>query len=80
MKQAIGCIRVSREKQANESVSLDAQEAKIVSWRKANDYELVAMFKDAGVSGALPMDERNGLSDALFALKKCKADSLVVVK
>ena len=80
MKQAIGYIRVSTEKQANEGVSLEAQEAKIVSWCKANDYELVEIFKDAGVSGALPMDERNGLSDALVALKKCKADALVVVK
>ena len=31
MKQAIGYIRVSTEKQANEGVSLEAQEAKIVS-------------------------------------------------
>ena len=38
MKQAIGYIRVSTEKQANEGVSLEAQEAKIVSWCKANDY------------------------------------------
>ena len=36
MKQAIGYIRVSTEKQANEGVSLEAQEAKIVSWCKAN--------------------------------------------
>ena len=80
MKQAIGYIRVSTEKQANEGVSLEAQEARIVSWCKANDYELVKVYVDAGISGALPMDERNGLSDALTAIKKCKADALVVVK
>jgi DNA invertase Pin-like site-specific DNA recombinase len=51
MKQAIGYIRVSTEKQANEGVSLEAQEAKIVSWCKANDYELVKVYVDAGISG-----------------------------
>lgn len=80
MKQAIGYIRVSTEKQANEGVSLEAQEAKIVTWCKANGYELVKVYVDAGISGALPMDSRNGLSDALVTLKKCKADALVVVK
>ena len=37
MKQAIGYIRVSTEKQANEGVGLEAQEAKIVTWCKANE-------------------------------------------
>ena len=80
MIQAIGYIRVSTEKQANEGVSLEAQVAKIVTWCKANGYELVKVYVDAGISGALPMDSRNGLSDALVTLKKCKADALVVVK
>ena len=33
MKQAIGYIRVSTEKQANEGVSLEAQEAKSITFR-----------------------------------------------
>ena len=52
MKQAIGYIRVSTEKQANEGVSLEAQEAKIVTWCKANGYELVKVYVDAGISGS----------------------------
>ncbi len=80
MKQAIGYIRVSTEQQASEGISLEAQRAKIESWCATNGFELVKVFMDAGVSGALPMDARNGLSDALVAIKKHKAVALVVVK
>ena len=69
MKQAIGYIRVSTEKQANEGVSLEAQEARIVSWCKANDYELVKVYVDAGISGKR-MDTRKELLAALASLKK----------
>ena len=61
MKQAIGYIRVSTEKQANEGVSLEAQQARIESWCKANGYELVNTHKDAGVSGALSVADRDGM-------------------
>ena len=80
MKTAIGYTRVSTEQQATEGVSLEAQEAKIQAWCTANGYELIQVYVDAGVSGALPMVARNGLSDALVAIKKQKADALVVVK
>ena len=69
MKQAIGYIRVSTEKQANEGVSLEAQEARIVSWCKANDYELVKVYVDAGISGKR-MDTRPELQKALIAIKR----------
>ncbi|MEI7589724.1 MAG: recombinase family protein [Deltaproteobacteria bacterium] len=69
MKQAIGYIRVSTEQQANEGVSLEAQRAKIEHWCKANDYELVNVYVDAGISGK-SMDKRPGLLDALKSLKK----------
>ena len=69
MKQAIGYVRVSTEQQANEGVSLEAQRAKIEHWCKANDYELVNVYVDAGISGK-SMDKRPGLLDALKSLKK----------
>ena len=78
MKQAIGYIRVSTEQQANEGVSLEAQRARIVKWCADNGFELVKTFEDAGVSGALSIADRDGLSDALAALKKGMA--LVVTK
>lgn len=69
MKQAIGYVRVSTEQQASEGVSLEAQRAKIEHWCKANDYELVNVYVDAGISGK-SMDKRPGLLDPLKSLKK----------
>ena len=69
MKQAIGYIRVSTEQQADEGVSLEAQKAKIAAWCLVNDYELVSVQVDAGISGK-SMDKRPGLLDALKSLKK----------
>lgn len=75
MKTAIGYIRVSTEQQAEEGVSLDAQKEKIVSWCKANDYELINVYMDAGISGK-NMDKRAGLQEAL---KDTKKDMALVV-
>jgi site-specific DNA recombinase len=70
MKQAIGYIRVSTEKQANEGVSLEAQEARINAWCAANGYELVLPLSvDAGISGK-KMENRPELLKALSSMKK----------
>lgn len=69
MNKAIGYIRVSTEQQAEEGVSLAAQKAKIAAWCEVNDYELVDVHVDAGISGK-SMDKRQGLRDALAAVKK----------
>lgn len=69
MQQAIGYIRVSTQGQADEGVSLAAQRAKIEAWCSLNDTELVAVFEDAGISGA-SMNGRDGLHAALKATGK----------
>ena len=69
MQKAIGYIRVSTDQQADEGVSLAAQRAKIETWCKANDYELVGIEVDAGISGK-SMDKRPGLQAALANVKK----------
>lgn len=69
MNRAIGYIRVSTESQATEGVSLSAQRARIAAWCHANDYELVAVFEDAGISGA-SMGRREGLQAAMKAASK----------
>lgn len=69
MQQAIGYIRVSTQGQADEGVSLAAQRAKIEAWCSLNDHELVAVFEDAGISGA-SMNGRDGLHAALKATGK----------
>ena len=50
-------------------MSLEAQKAKIAAWCVTNDYELVNVFVDAGISGK-SMDKRPGLQDAMKSLKK----------
>lgn len=75
MKKAIGYIRVSTDRQANEGVSLEAQKAKIEAWCIAHDYELAEVFVDAGISGR-KMKNRQGLNQALSSMKK---DTALVV-
>lgn len=69
MNQAVGYIRVSTERQADEGVSLEAQKGKIEAWCEANGYELAAVYVDAGISGKR-MDTRPELQKALKAIKK----------
>lgn len=69
MKQAIGYVRVSTDKQASEGVSLDAQKARISAWCEANGYELVNVFMDEGISGK-KMENRPELLKALASMKK----------
>ncbi|MCP4988022.1 MAG: recombinase family protein [Colwellia sp.] len=67
--KAIGYIRVSTQGQVDEGVSLEQQQAKIEAWCHANDYELVTVFQDAGLSGKA-LTGRTGLADALEATQK----------
>lgn len=68
MKQAIGYVRVSTDKQA-EGVSLEAQRERIEAWAQFNGYELIAVYEDAGLSGS-GVDKREGLQAALKATKR----------
>jgi site-specific DNA recombinase len=68
MKQAIGYIRVSTEGQVVAGISMDAQRARIAAWCEANDYNLVTVYEDAGISGK-SMRQRDGLKAALAAAR-----------
>ena len=74
--KAIGYVRVSTEEQTN-GVSLEAQEAKIRAWCTLHDAELVAIYRDEGISGYKGRDSRPGLDMALKQVCKVKG-SLVV--
>jgi len=69
MGKAIGYIRVSTAEQAAEGVSLEAQRAKLQAWALANDYELVQVYEDAGITGT-SMDKRPALQAAIAATGK----------
>ncbi|AWL27190.1 recombinase family protein (plasmid) [Acinetobacter defluvii] len=69
MKKAIGYVRVSTAKQVTDGVSIDAQKEKIAAWCNLNDYELVHIYEDAGLSGK-SVAHRKDLQEALLALNK----------
>lgn len=64
MKQAIGYVRVSTTKQANEGESLDAQRKKIIAWAALHDMQLLEIYSDEGISGK-SLDKRTGFADAV---------------
>lgn len=73
--KAIIYLRVSTAKQAQEGVSLEAQEAKARAWCDFNDYEVKAVHIDAGISGKRA-DNREGLQNAL---SDCENGAALVV-
>jgi len=68
MQKAIGYTRLSTQGQVDDGVSLASQRTKIEAWCLANDYELMAIQEDAGISGTRA--DRDGLQDALAGLSK----------
>lgn len=78
-RRIVAYVRVSTEKQADNGVSLDAQEAKVRAYAALHDAELVGLHVDAGRS-ASTLDDRPALADALAALRRGEADALLVVK
>jgi len=73
--KAIGYIRVSTQGQAEDGVSLAAQEAKVRAWADLNGAAEVVIFRDEGISGKRA-DNRPGLVAALDAVGK--GDALIV--
>lgn len=73
--KAIGYIRVSTQGQAEDGVSMEAQEAKVRAWAELNSADQVVIFKDEGLSGKRS-DNRPGLTAALDAADR--GDALVV--
>lgn len=76
--KAIAYVRVSTEQQADEGVSIDAQESRLTDYARAMQYDLVEVIVDAGVSAKTL--ERPGLQRALEMLRTGAADTLMVVK
>src|SRR5437868_9776225 len=73
---AIAYCRVSTELQAQEGVSLEAQQARIHGWCEVNGYKLVNVHVDAGLSGSRA-DNRPALQAALG--EACHSKAALVV-
>jgi DNA invertase Pin-like site-specific DNA recombinase len=67
--RAVLYVRVSTTGQAEEGVSLKAQEARLRAWALANGAAEVRVFSDAGI-GAGRMDNRPSFAAALAAVDK----------
>lgn len=79
-----GYTRVSTEGQAKQGYSLSEQRAEIEKYCKENQFNLVKMFSDEGVSGAKADEnemciEREGLMDMLISLKTRNVSYVVVL-
>lgn len=80
MKKAIAYVRVSTEEQANEGVSLEAQEARIRAYCQMRGLELADVIVDAGVSAGKPLESRDGGKRVLDAIRSRKAHAVVALK
>jgi DNA invertase Pin-like site-specific DNA recombinase len=76
--KVVAYLRVSTDRQAEEGLGLEVQESAIREW--ARTHEIVAWFRDEGLSGANGLEHRLGLADALEALKNNEARGLVVYR
>jgi len=76
--RVVGYVRVSTTDQADEGVSLDAQEAKIRKYAELYELDLVAVERDAGVSGKTL--ERPGLKAALARISSGESNGLLICK
>lgn len=76
--RAVAYVRVSTDKQADQGVSLEAQEAKVRAYASLYDLELVEVVVDAGAS-AKTLD-RPGLARVLSMVKRGEVDAVVVLK
>jgi site-specific DNA recombinase len=76
--RAIGYVRVSTEDQAQNGVSIEAQEAKIRAYCVAKDWELVAVVRDEGCS-AKDLN-RPGMQEVIEGCKKKRFDVVVILK
>lgn len=77
-RRLVAYLRVSTIEQATHGFGLDAQRKAIRDAARALDARVVDWCADEGKSGALGVDQRPGLADALRMIDEGKADGLIV--
>ena len=80
MDKAIAVIRVSTNQQADEGVSLAAQEKAVRTYCEFRGLDLVDVVIEAGVSGSKPMAKRKGGRKVLAAIKSGEVQAVVAYK
>src|SRR4051794_29844338 len=76
--RAFGYLRVSTDQQADSGLGLEAQRGAVLKTAERLDLPLTDVFTDAGLSGALDLEDRPSLFAAVQALKR--GDVLIVAK
>jgi DNA invertase Pin-like site-specific DNA recombinase len=76
----VAYLRVSTDKQAEEGCGLDVQRDAIRSWARARGHRVVLWTSDEGISGSNGLDAREGLADALRALRTSAAAARAVYR
>jgi DNA invertase Pin-like site-specific DNA recombinase len=76
----VAYVRVSTEEQAQEGVSLDAQEARIRGYCQMRGLDLIEVVIDAGVSAGKPLATREGGQRLLELVRSKKVSSVVALK
>lgn len=77
MKKVIGYVRVSSEIQKKKNNSIPLQKKKIKEYCSLNDFDLIDVYEDDGVSG-MSIDKRNGFKSMVEFMKENKIDGIVV--
>lgn len=72
----VGYVRVSTQGQVDDGLGLEIQEKALRRWAREHRHRLVAIHRDEGISGAT--DDREGLTEALAAIKYDGAKGLLV--
>jgi DNA invertase Pin-like site-specific DNA recombinase len=80
MDKAIAYIRVSTEEQGNEGVSLDAQESRVRAYAAMRGFDLIAVYREQGISAKIPLRERAEGAKVVTALGKKRAKHVIAVK
>jgi len=80
MTRTAAYLRVSTEEQANEGLSLRAQEARLRAYCAMRDLDLVELIADPGVSAGRPLDRRDGGRRLLELVRRRQVGVVVAYK
>lgn len=75
---AVGYIRVSSRKQADEGGSLAAQHEAIIREAVLSGFDLAGVYPDEGISGGKGLDARPGLAAAIREVEEGRAQAIIV--
>lgn len=77
MRKILGYVRVSSEMQKKKNNSIPLQKKKINEYCKLNDFDLIDIYEDDGISG-MYIDKRDGYKKMIDYMSKNKIDGIVV--